>query len=139
MAWLHFQHSHVDQCWWDCQNWQENNDFKDAMNTPQNYQWPNLPQKSDCYQDCNTSGNVGELPEGSTVTVAEGEFPWMCSLQDAGLSGGHRCGVTLLSGPASQQTVLVGAAQCNWCAGTGKGCWICAAPYGQTMQLLAEW
>ena len=23
---------HVDQCWWDCQNWKENNDFKDAMN-----------------------------------------------------------------------------------------------------------
>ena len=25
-------------------------------------------------------------------------FPWMCSLKEAGFSGRHRCGVTLLSG-----------------------------------------
>ena len=59
-------------------------------------------------------------------------FPWMCSLKEAGFSGRHKCGVTLLSGhfsifissilirhfllsgPESREVVLVSAAHCNF-------------------------
>ena len=64
-------------------------------------------------------------------------FPWVCSLKEAGFSGRHKCGVTLLSGgvswflwtysytaeklfylffvgPESREVVLVSAAHCNF-------------------------
>ena len=59
-------------------------------------------------------------------------FPWMCSLKEAGFTGRHRCGATLLSGtgllnncvqlivwynftgPETSEVVLVSAAHCNF-------------------------
>ena len=105
-----------DQCWWDCQDWEDNPNFKDTVNQPTNFQWPKLPKANACYQDCMENGNAGELPAGASASVApnpEPDYPWLCSLQYAGYHSNHICGVTLLSGPTSKETILVGAAQCN--------------------------
>ena len=99
--------SHRPQCFWDCQDWQTNPEWRDSKAQPPNYQWPRLPRDSACYQDCISSDGPGRLPEaGAEVPVEVEEYPWLCSLQGVGLPdltfpSNHRCAVTILSGKSS--------------------------------------